>query len=109
MRRAQPSQEAAGVPEWIHDRVDASDSVGTHTSPGLPAPLLNAVDASALLGVPKSWLLDAARRDQAPHIRLGRYVRFDAAELLAWASGKHHRGPRVPVTDRAPLKGNRHG
>ena len=41
-----------------------------------------------------SWVLAEARADRIPHIRLGRYVRFDAVELLAWAGNGRHYGPR---------------
>jgi excisionase family DNA binding protein len=48
------------------------------------APLLDAKGAGALLNVPASWVLAEARADRIPHVRLGRYVRFDAGELQAW-------------------------
>ena len=48
------------------------------------APLLDAKGAAALLNVPASWVLAEARADRIPHVRLGRYVRFDAGELQAW-------------------------
>src|SRR4051794_1397212 len=63
-----------------------------------PAPagaLLDAKQAAALLGVPPSWLLAQARADRVPHVRLGRYVRFDADALGRWADGRM-RGPRPP-------------
>jgi hypothetical protein len=54
--------------------------------------LIDAQLAGELLDVPKSWLLEEARHDRVPHIRLGKYVRFDADQLLAWARGRA-RGP----------------
>lgn len=57
-----------------------------------PNALLNSEQAGALLNVPKSWLLAEARAQRVPHRRLGRYVRFDADELLAWCDG-HSAGP----------------
>jgi excisionase family DNA binding protein len=57
-----------------------------------PAPLLTAAQAAELLGVPPSWVLAEARADRIPHIRLGRYVRFDGAEVEAWWRGRV-RGP----------------
>jgi excisionase family DNA binding protein len=47
------------------------------------------VDASAIaerLGVPKSWVLESARSGAIPHARLGRYVRFDEADVDAWVT-----------------------
>ena len=54
--------------------------------------LINAGEASELLGVPKSWVLAQARRDALPNIKLGHYRRFDRDELLAWALARQ-RGP----------------
>ncbi len=49
---------------------------------GLAAPLLDADGAAGLLSVPASWVLSEARAERIPHVRLGRYVRFDSDELL---------------------------
>ena len=57
-----------------------------------PAPLLEAKAAAALLGVPATWVLAEARADRIPHVRLGRYVRFDADELAVWWRSRA-RGP----------------
>lgn len=57
-----------------------------------PAALLDAGAAGELLGVPKSWVLAEARADRIPHVRFGRYVRFDAGALEAWWRGRM-RGP----------------
>lgn len=46
--------------------------------------LLDAHQAAALLNVPHTWVLAEARADRLPHVRLGRYVRFEAAALDAW-------------------------
>jgi excisionase family DNA binding protein len=53
--------------------------------------LLDAKGAAELLNVPASWVLAEARADRIPHIRLGRYVRFDADELAQWCKARHHR------------------
>lgn len=55
--------------------------------------LIRAEDAARLLGVPKTWVLAEARADRIPHVRLGRYVRFEARELEAWWRARR-RGPR---------------
>ena len=46
--------------------------------------LLDAKAAGELLGVPPTWLLAQARKDGVPHIRLGKYVRFDPDDLEGW-------------------------
>ena len=56
--------------------------------------LVDAGAAAELLGVPDSWVLAQARRNRIPHVRLGRYVRFDPDELEAWWRGRM-RGPAV--------------
>jgi Helix-turn-helix domain len=55
--------------------------------------LLDANAAGDLLGVPPSWLLAQARRDAVPHLRLGKYVRFDQADLERWIQTVK-RGPK---------------
>lgn len=57
------------------------------------AVLVDAREAAGQLGVPPSWLLTEARRNRVPHVRIGKYVRFDPAALERWAQGKTH-GPR---------------
>jgi excisionase family DNA binding protein len=56
------------------------------------ADLLDAAGAAKLLSVPKSWVMTEARRDRIPHMRLGRYYRFDRHELREWAL-QRQRGP----------------
>jgi excisionase family DNA binding protein len=64
--------------------------------------LVDAAEVADRLGVPKSWVLESARSGAIPHVRLGRYVRFDVADVDAWiASCKRpgraialRRGPR---------------
>ncbi len=57
-----------------------------------PSSLLTADQAAELLSVPRTWVLAEARADRIPHVRLGRYVRFDADELTVWWQGRR-RGP----------------
>ncbi len=46
--------------------------------------LLEAREVAELLAVPVSWVRQATRDGHVPHVQLGRYVRYDAAEVLAW-------------------------
>jgi len=73
------------------------------------APLLDAQGAADLLNVPKSWVLSEARAGRVPHIKLGKYTRFDADDLLAWARARRRgplartrRGPKVDATTERP-------
>ncbi len=54
--------------------------------------LVDAAGAAELLDVPKTWILAEARADRIPHVRLGRYVRFEPEALEAWWRGRR-RGP----------------
>lgn len=72
--------------DLLADRVAAA-------APATPAPpLIDAAGAAAQLGVPRSWVLAEARAGRIPHVRLGRYVRFEPAELAAWAATHRHGG-----------------
>ncbi len=42
-------------------------------------------EAAALIRVPKSWLYERTRTNTVPHIKLGKYLRFDRQEFLTWA------------------------
>ena len=50
--------------------------------------LIDAKKAALLLGVPHTWLLEQARHDRIPHVRLGRYVRFDPDAIEAWVQAR---------------------
>lgn len=45
--------------------------------------LMTADAASAVLGVPATWLLQRARERRIPFIQLGKYVRFDVGQIRA--------------------------
>jgi excisionase family DNA binding protein len=75
-------------------------------SPPVEGALLDAGGAAALLSVPASWVLAEARAERIPHVRLGRYVRFDRAELEAWAA-ERARGPRRRTGSGPVLRGGK--
>jgi excisionase family DNA binding protein len=68
--------------------------------------LVDAAVIAELLSVPKGWVLEQARNGVIPHVRLGRYVRFDADEVRAWVAslssggGPSYRKHRPLVSDR---------
>ena len=41
-------------------------------------------EAAALIRVPKSWLYERTRTNTIPHLKLGKYLRFNRDELVAW-------------------------
>jgi len=62
------------------------------SEPQRDATLLDAKGASALLNVPASWVAAEARAGRIPHVRLGRYVRFEPDALREWCR-ERQRGP----------------
>jgi excisionase family DNA binding protein len=56
--------------------------------------LLDAAELAERLNVPKNWPLEQARAGNIPHVRLGRYVRFEWSDIEEWlASQKTGGGP----------------
>lgn len=53
--------------------------------------LVNVNDAARILGVPPTWLLQRAREQRVPHYRIGKYIRFDPAEIRAKTHQKSDR------------------
>jgi excisionase family DNA binding protein len=76
----------------LQQRLAGSPLARASVEPTEVAPLLDARGAATLLNVPASWVLAEARANRIPHVRLGRYVRFDAGELQAWWLSRR-RGP----------------
>ena len=52
-------------------------------APVTSEPLLDAAGLAAALGVPQTWIEQAAREQRIPSIRAGRYVRFSRAAVEA--------------------------
>ena len=46
--------------------------------------LIDVVELAAFLDVPESWVYSRSAADDIPHVHVGRYVRFDISEVLAW-------------------------
>jgi excisionase family DNA binding protein len=66
---------------------------GTDAPPLAPVPrLIDAEEAAEMLSVSPQWVLAQARAGRIPHVRLGRYVRFEREQLEAWWS-RRRRGP----------------
>ena len=51
------------------------------------------------LSVPTSWVREQSRANAIPHVRLGRYVRFDLEAVDAWWQGLAA-GPSGPARYR---------
>ena len=62
--------------------------------------LLTIDEVAALLKVPKSWIYERTRRKAIPHIKLGKYLRFQADVLARWlgsGAGRDAPGPQDPA------------
>ena len=46
--------------------------------------LVDVLEISHILGVRTSWLYEHARKGKIPFVRVGRYLRFDVEEVLAF-------------------------
>jgi excisionase family DNA binding protein len=46
--------------------------------------LLEAAEVAELLNVPVTWVREQTRSGAIPCVELGRYRRYDGAEVLAW-------------------------
>lgn len=46
--------------------------------------LLTVEELAEVLHVPRSWIYDRTRKKKIPHVKVGRYPRFDLNEVLAW-------------------------
>jgi excisionase family DNA binding protein len=59
--------------------------------------LRTAGEIAELLNVPPTWVLEHARAGTIPHVRLGRYVRFDEKDVLDWVETCRHGGRQAQL------------
>src|SRR2546425_1029826 len=87
------------------DRVrDDDDARGDHVLSG--DRLLDANEVAALLNVPVRWVRDATRAGKLPHVRLGRYRRYDSYDVLAWVEVQKAGGVAMSFRKHAPRARN---
>ena len=58
--------------------------------------LVTVQEMAAILRVPKSWLYERTRHNQIPHLKLGRYVRFEPEHVIAYFKEKQQREQGEP-------------
>ena len=93
------SAGCAAACRWKQKRGESGSRVSGRLVPVHPGRLT--LDGGQPLAVPYPWLLAEARHDRVPHVRLGRYVRFDPDELECWWRARM-RGPTVDSHDKRP-------
>jgi excisionase family DNA binding protein len=54
--------------------------------------LLTAHEVADLLAVPLSWVREATRDGRLPHLKLGRYRRYQRAAIHAWLAEQQQGG-----------------
>src|SRR5256886_12609376 len=64
---------------------------------------LTVQEAADLLRVPVSWLYERTRTNSVPHVKLGKYLRFDRDELVAWIN-ELRRDSRGPAAIKRPAR-----
>lgn len=65
-------------------------------------PWLTIQEAADLLRVPVSWLYERTRTNSVPHVKLGKYLRFDSDELAAWIDELRRDGRGPAAATRSP-------
>jgi hypothetical protein len=62
-------------------------------SPKWDCELMDVAQTARVLQVPVSWVYARTRRrgrDRIPHIKLGKYLRFEPAAVRDWLNGMRH-------------------
>lgn len=77
--------ELLGATEPVSDQISAGE------------PLLDSAGLARYLGVPASWLSQAARDGRVPCVRVGRRVRFRRSEIEAALEKVRSPAPRLRV------------
>jgi excisionase family DNA binding protein len=60
---------------------DDTDSIAGTGVEILREPLLDAEQAAALLGIPRSSVYEYAKRGELPHVKIGRHLKFIGSDL----------------------------
>ena len=52
--------------------------------------LIGIKEMASKLDVPVSWLYSRTRTNEIPHLKLGKYVRFDVDQVMEWIQKKQN-------------------
>ncbi len=92
-KSATPDSPLASLESWlrtlIREEIQAASVLPQANGNHSPT-LLTVEELSRDLKVPKSWVYACTRkkRDSIPHLRVGRYPRFELSKVLAWLETK---------------------
>jgi excisionase family DNA binding protein len=65
--------------------------------------LIDAREVAELLNLPVRWVREATRDGRLPVVRLGRYRRYDADDVLAWVEEQKSGGRPTAFRTRVPV------
>ncbi len=77
------------IRQAVREEIQAA-SISVQANGNHPPTLLTVEELAQALKVPKSWIYGCTRkkRDSIPHVRVGRYPRFELPKVLAWLESK---------------------
>ena len=80
------------IRQAVREEIQAA-SVSSQANGNHPPTLLTVEELAKDLRVEKSWVYACTRkkRDSIPHLRVGRYPRFELPKVLAWLEAKKKR------------------
>jgi len=84
---------------WVDHPLTVGNEHPPSTSDAVEDELLTVNDAARLLHVTVSWVYEHTREDvedRLPFVKLGKYLRFDRADLRAYIDAKRHASKNPP-------------
>ncbi len=77
------------IRQAVRQEIQAA-SISAQANGNHPPTLLTVEELAQALKVPKSWVYACTRKkkDSIPHLRVGRYPRFELPKVLAWLESK---------------------
>ena len=57
--------------------------------------LIGIKEMASKLDVPVSWLYSRTRTNEIPHLKVGKYVKFDAEKVMLWILEQNEIGKEV--------------
>ena len=114
-----PASDARGQSAPARQHLDPSRQRGRHANTPGPAATLDPIatystpgwltidEAASLIRVPKSWLYERTRTNTIPHVKLGKYLRFDRNELVAWTRRFRRDGRDPRLVGRRAARGKK--
>lgn len=78
-----PGLGTLALPREVFEQHLLKPSTVTVTAAKSPSEVVDAAELQARTGIPASWWMTQARERRLPFRKMGRYVRFDIAEVMS--------------------------